>query len=290
MPSSNTRSLQQQPSKTRRGRAKNAVTTQGVNKSTLRILRVLSEFAERPRGTFGITELSRRLGLTKNMVFRALATLINEGYVVRDPTGTRYALGYRVFELCTAEFEPPDIRTLCAPFVRRLHDLTGETVLLSIRVGDSSVVIDGIEGRGPLLSRVTHGRAIPLHAGPGSRAILSFLPDLEIQRYLETRSPLTRFTPTTIVDREALWSDIETVRERGYAVGYKDHLTGVLGVAFPVFDADGRVQGAISVGGPEDQMDNETIAAFVPAIRRIVEDLNRRSRLLHLGGENGHNF
>jgi len=73
----------------------------------------------------------------------------------------------QVFDLCSPGLEIPDIRSLCAPFLRRLHEITGETVMLSIAVGHNSVVVDGIEGRGPLLSRVTHGRPIPLHAAPG---------------------------------------------------------------------------------------------------------------------------
>ena len=251
-----------------------------LNKSSARILRVLLSFAAAGEKTLGVSELSGSLGMTKNMVFRALNTLTEEGLVVRDPRG-RYALGYRVFDLCPPGLEVPDIRSLCAPYLRRIHELTGETVMLSIAVGPNSVVVDGIEGRGPLLSRVMHGRPIPLHAGPGSRALLAFRPDDEIKQYLQTQGPLALVTPTTIVNPDALWREIRLVREQGYALGYRDNLSGVTGVAFPVFDADGRVQGAVSVGGPEDQFDDATLASFIPAIGQIVAQLNQRSRLLH---------
>ena len=39
---------------------------------------------------FGVTELSQQLGMTKNMVHRALTTLVDQGYLVRDAAGTRY--------------------------------------------------------------------------------------------------------------------------------------------------------------------------------------------------------
>lgn len=251
-----------------------------LNKASARILRVLLAFAEGKQKTLGISELSGTLAMTKNMVFRALTTLAQEGLVVRDPRG-RYSLGYQVFDLCSPGLEIPDIRSLCAPFLQRIHELTGETVMLSIAVGHNSVVVDGVEGRGPLLSRVTHGRPIPLHAGPGSRALLAFRPDEDIQRYFALQSPLTRVTPTTIVEPEALWTEVRLVRKRGYALGYRDNLSGVTGVAFPVFDANGQVQGAVSVGGPEDQFDDATLASFIPGIAEIVAELNQRSRLLH---------
>ena len=241
---------------------------------------VLHAFAFAGDKSLGVSELSNSLGMTKNMVFRALTTLAQEGLVVRD-LGGRYVIGYGIFGLCPPGLEIPDIRILCAPYMQRIHELVGETVMLSIAVESNSVVIDGIEGRGPLLSRVTHGRPIPLHAGPGSRALLSFRPDGEIAEYLRTQVPLAAVTSTTIVDPDALWQEIRLVRQRGYALGYRDNLSGVTGVAFPVFDADGRVQGAVSVGGPEDQFDDETLKAFVPSIKQIVDQLNQRSRLLH---------
>jgi DNA-binding IclR family transcriptional regulator len=251
-----------------------------LNKSSARILRVLLSFAGEGRKSHGISELSRNLGMTKNMVFRALNTLAEEGLVVRNTRG-RYALGYRVFDLCPPALEIPDIRRLCLPFLSRIHELTGETVMLSIAVGPSSVVVEGIEGRGPLLSRVMHGRPIPLHAGPGSRALLAFRSDEEIARYIATHSPLRTVTPTTITDPDALWREVRLVRERGYALGYRDNLSGVTGVALPVFDANGQIQGAVSVGGPEDQFDDATLASFIPGNANIVAAINQRSRLLH---------
>jgi IclR family acetate operon transcriptional repressor len=251
-----------------------------VNKASARILKVLTSFCAGGQKSLGVSDLSVSLGMTKNMAFRALKTLEEEGLIVRDPRG-RYILGYGIFELCPKGLEVPDIRSLCAPYLQRIHELTGETVMLSIAVGPNSVVIDGIEGRGPLLSRVTHGRPIPLHAGPGSRALLAFRSDDEVKDYLKVATPLVPVTATTIVDPEVLWREIRLIRERGYALGYRDNLSGVTGVAFPVFDADNRTQGAVSVGGPEDQFDDATLASFIPAIGQIVAQINQRSRLLH---------
>ena len=43
----------------------------------------------------GVTELSKRLGLHKNNVFRLLATLEEKGYIEQDPGSERYRLGVR---------------------------------------------------------------------------------------------------------------------------------------------------------------------------------------------------
>ena len=47
----------------------------------------------------GVTELSRRLGLHKNNVFRLLATLEGRGYVEQSPASDRYRLGVSCAQL-----------------------------------------------------------------------------------------------------------------------------------------------------------------------------------------------
>ena len=54
-----------------------------LNKATVRVLQVLSSFASEASG-FGVTELAVALGMTKNMTYRALTTLVEQGYLSYD--------------------------------------------------------------------------------------------------------------------------------------------------------------------------------------------------------------
>src|SRR4029078_12403364 len=47
----------------------------------------------------GVTELSKRLKLHKNNVFRLLATLEARGYIEHDPATAKYRLGIRCLQL-----------------------------------------------------------------------------------------------------------------------------------------------------------------------------------------------
>src|SRR4051794_40029248 len=92
------------------------------NKATARVLIVLSRLAG-AQGSFGVTELSRDLGMTKNMVYRALSTLARHGYVVRDATGSRYQLGPGVLRLAGAGLADLDLPQLATPAMRRMREL-----------------------------------------------------------------------------------------------------------------------------------------------------------------------
>lgn len=247
------------------------------NKATARVLKVLGRFAD-GSDSYGVSELARELGMTKNMVYRALTTLTRHGYLVRDESGARYQLGFALVRLGQAQLDQLDLPSLCAPFMREMRDATGETVTLSVPAGRNVVTIDGIRGRGALARRVPLGRLTPLHASPASRAVLAFLADDELEAYL-AGGELERFTETTIVEADALRGELAAVRSRGYALSLGDHVAGPKGAAFPVLDREGHPHGALTVAGPADRFTDRRLDETLSDLQRITAALNRRSRL-----------
>ena len=250
----------------------------GGNRATARVLLVLTQFAG-DNASHGVSELSRELNMTKNMTHRALRTLEDFGYLVRDATHTRYELGPGVLQLGRLGLPPLNLPQLAEPYMRRLQELSEETVSLAIRFGETAITIAGLRGRGDVARRVPFGRAVPLHASPASRAILAYLPDDEIEAYLATAT-LKRFTPTTLVTPEAVWREVATVRERGYALSFGDHVhRGATGIAFPVLAGDGTAHGSVTIAGPSDRFTPERRLELIPELNEIMCELNRHSRL-----------
>jgi IclR family acetate operon transcriptional repressor len=250
----------------------------GQNKATARILTVLSAFVSQAAG-FGVTELSQQLGMTKNMVHRALTTLVEQGYLVRDAAGARYELGYRVAELQNPNLPEPDFRTLCATAIQQIYDLTGETVTLTIRAGDNVVFIEGIETRKPGVWRLQIGSTRPLHNAASSRAVLAFLPDDEINAYISRNAPLDLTPSVGTISPDDLWVEIGKIRQQGYAIAHRNTPPRQVSLAFPIWDADGRVHGSLAVGGPEERFADKP-AQLVPQLKKIMGDLNRLTRLI----------
>lgn len=249
-----------------------------TNKATVRILEVLSAFAgDRP--DYGVTELAQALGMTKNMVFRAINTLVDQGYLVRTASGTRYELSYRVLDLMNPYQRDPDLPTLVAPFMAACSEITGETVLLAIRSADQFVVIGGIEAKADIVSRVPLGLTNPLHVSPSGRAMLAAMTDAEIEGYLRRNAPLRRVTPTTITEPAALWQEVRSVRARGYALGYGDSTTPKTSIGYAVRDAEGYVWGAVAAGGPAERFTEEKLRAALPRLNEVATTLAARTRL-----------
>ena len=245
-----------------------------VNQAGARVLGILATFIGKD-APVGVTQLSRQLGISKNMAFRALDTLTDLGYLVRDASGTAYDIGWRPLALSAGAAEEPDIRNLCRPFLERLYTLTRETVYLSVIVGRHQLVVDGVEAAGVRVGYTPRNLLVPLHAGPASRTLLSFLTDDEVAQYISSAAPLKRFTETTITDPDRLWKEVRLVRRRGYATGYGDHYRGATYIGFPVLDASGRPHAAVLVAAPVDRLSPSRLKQLLPSILEVIADLNR---------------
>jgi DNA-binding IclR family transcriptional regulator len=247
------------------------------NKAMARILTVLSSFAS-SRAEFGISELSQHLGMTKNMVFRAIKTLVEQDYVMRDPSGQRYQLGFRVLELQNVTSPEPTFRTLCAPAMQQIHELTGETVSLTVRALDYSVFIDGIETRKPGVWRLQIGALRPLHANSTGHVYLAFADDAALSDYIARHEHDPAPQSGESLNETALREDIAAIRKRGYATSVRQGMLPMASLAFPIWDAEHNLHGVISVGGPKERFE-PLVAGLLPSITGIIETLCQRTRL-----------
>lgn len=248
-----------------------------LNKATARVLQVLSSFASGASG-FGVTELAQALGMTKNMTYRALTTLVEQRYLVREQDGARYSLGYRVLELQNPLIIEPDFRALSAPYLLRLHMLTGESAGLVVRAGDYCVLVEGLETRKPGVWRVRAGAVFPLFGTAAGRAILAHDEDVAIDAYLARTGPMHDPRSGLPLAPQALKEQIALIRTQGFARVERVTPPEMVSVAFPVFDIDGRLHGAMSLGGPRVRFAPQ-LERHLPELREIVAELNHRTRL-----------
>src|SRR5437016_14025616 len=153
------------------------------NQATQRVLTVLLALSDAPQPR-GVSGLARTLGMNKNMVHRALSTLIAAGYATRDAAGELYQPGPRCLALTPDNGSDADIIALARPILERLHALTGARVYVSVIVGRTRVTVDDIQAEGTRVLRSRRGAPVPLHCTKMSRVLLAQLTDEEIAEYL----------------------------------------------------------------------------------------------------------
>jgi DNA-binding IclR family transcriptional regulator len=89
---------------------------------------------------------------------------------------------------------------------------------------------------------------------------LAYLPEDQARTLLPaTLRPVTNHTLTA---RGDLWRELAAIRARGYSVADETLEVGLVAIAAPVFDHDGRAVGAISIAGPKLRVTAECIPAI----------------------------
>jgi DNA-binding IclR family transcriptional regulator len=252
------------------------------NQATQRVLAVLLALADAP-GARGVSELSRALRMNKNMVHRALSTLVVAGYVARDASGELYQPGPRLLSLAPDDRADTDIVALARPVLERLHALTGESVYLSIIVGRNRVTVDDIQAEGARVLRSPRGSPVPLHCTKMSRVLLAHLKDDEIAAYFAAASPLARpqrFPDPASETEQAVWDDIHAIRQMPFVLWRNPYLASAAYGIFPVCDALGRAHAIITIGGPRERFDIPQIEAQLPDIKNILQPLQQEARLI----------
>jgi len=252
-----------------RGTVSSTARSRGSTTSVERAIDVLMLFTTSQGSTLGITEIANDLGISKAVVHRILTSLCDRDVVIADPESRRYSLGPGVLQLAAAYRSRLDLRTLAHQTLVQLSHATDETATLSLRHGWQRAYVDQVTPDREVAMTVSLGRTFPLHAGASSKAFLAFLPPNEIDEYLQSQ-PLDALTPRTIVDRDSLRAELESIRRVGYAASFGERQSGAASVAAPVMadtGSGGGPVGVISICGPLER--------FTPLTndfaRRLVE-------------------
>jgi IclR family acetate operon transcriptional repressor len=213
--------------------------------TTERVARVLLCFTA-DSSWLGVSEIARELGLGKAVVHRILQTLVESAILVYRADRRTYGLGPAAIALGRRATANSDVRTAAMPAISRLASITGETTILSTRVGYRRVYVGQVESSQAIRITIRLGESVPLTAGATGNAILAFMPEADIDLALTV--PVQQYTPTTVVDETAIRERLAVIRERGWATTSGERVPMSRSIAVPVFGLDPEPAGALSVG------------------------------------------
>lgn len=209
-------------------------------------LRLLERLAA-SREPLGISDLAREFETSKTKVYRHLQTLARHAFVRQDGATRRYEAGIKLFMLGEQLRERFDVLAAARADMAQLRDDTGQAVTLSALVEEQVVVLELFHGHTIVEFGTRPGTVLDLHASAHGKVALAFGPAGLFERCVG--KPLKAWTPQTICSRAALERAVAEVRKRGWAIAPNQVLTGVNGLAAPIFNHSGHYAGAIAIAG-----------------------------------------
>lgn len=240
-------------------------------------MRLLEAF--RDEDELGVTELSHRLSLHKNNVFRLLATLEAQGYIEQSTASDRYRLGVESLELGQAFLRGRTLLRRGRPILTALANELKESAHLATLRGFDVVHLDGALGQQLVLSSLRVGERLPVHCTALGKVLVGCAPENvreAYDRHLTAADGLCARTGSTIIDRDKLFEHLRSVASAGFALDLEECEPGLCCAAAPVYDASGRMLAALSISGPAFRLGEEhLLRCVVPAVTGAAEALSR---------------
>lgn len=221
---------------------------------------------------WGVTDLSKKLGLNKSTVFGLLSTLERRDYVEKTPEGGKYRLGLKLLDLGTIKHESLEVVSVAQPVLSDLVQRFQETVHIAIYDSGSVVYVDKKDSKNTLASISWIGKRNPAYCTGVGKCLLAFQSEEELRRVIA--QGLQAFTSQTITDPETLRTELARVREEGVAFDREEIERGLACVAAPIRDHLGRVIASISLSAPTIRLDTEMLTRITESVRAAAATIS----------------
>lgn len=188
------------------------------SKPTARALSILDLLMANPQQAFGLTEMTRRLGLNKATCHAILSTMANYGFLVQDPRNRAYRLGPSIVAAGKAAFAQFPVLEHARP---ELEKLTTELRTGCGAIGQTAkhiVLLAQYGSSSPLHSPYQHGLRLP-NVAPLGACFIAWSPAKQLEAWLAAAQSQLASHDEKLDQRLRL--SVIAIRARGFDVTLK---------------------------------------------------------------------
>lgn len=216
--------------------------TQAIDRASALLIHIL-ESSTPPL----LSELSRIYEIPKSTTSRMLGALERQGLVRRDRAGA-FIAGDVLTQFARSQNHDSVLVARMHSVLEKLALSTGETSNLAVSSNGEMRLIDQVDSHYLLGATNWVGKRIPYHASALGKILLAY------GAAIIPAGKLERLTSKTITSRPRLLIELENVRKKGFAIIIDELEEGLVAVAAPIREDDGRVVGAVSISGPSARL------------------------------------
>ena len=228
--------------------------------------------AEQP--VLSLEAIAKSLHLPESTAYRLAATLCKKSFLARSSSGKGYELHAGLVRLLAVVSSRIDIGNLALPSLEVLARESGETSQLCLLHGNEVVCAEAVSSANTIRFMPEKGRPVPLHTSALGRAVLAFLPDAFLEKYIR-RPGLRAATPYTVTDSRRLRGILAQIHAQGWAVSFQQNLLGARGVAVPIFDYQDKVIASLGISGPHPRFSDKRARSLVPSLQTHARSISK---------------
>lgn len=219
-------------------------------------------------------DIGRLVGIPKQTAHRLCGTLVDEGYLKRDVSKGRFRPGRRSREMASSILHASVNHIARHQVLEGLAKEVGETVNFVVPEDQGMSYKDRVETNWAFRIQLPIGSHVPFYCTASGKAFLATLSISERRRLVHVMQ-LDQLTGNTLTRPDDLLRELKEVAKEGYALDNQEFLDGMVAVAVPVHDLNGRYIASVAVHGPVQRLSTEDLVAHVPLLTEAAEQLKQ---------------
>lgn len=223
-----------------------------ANSVSDRSLAVL-DFVTQAEAPPGLMDIAAALNLPKATASRLCSHLEARQWLLRHEGDRSFSPGPKLLSLAVRALQADPRQALRHELLSQLVARLGETCNLTVLDGTRVRYLDRVETHWPLRIQLEAGSMVPIHATASGKLFLALMPAVE-RDALIGQLVLERLTPETLSDAQALRAECAQIAAQGHADDRGEFIAGLIAVAVPVLDGQGKPRAAIAVHAPTARM------------------------------------
>lgn len=242
-------------------------------KSVQTALNVLETVATRQ--PVGVSEVARRLEITKMTAQRCLQTLHLSGWIKMegDRPQTRWVITSKAFSIGRHVAENGNLREIAMPIMKKLWEKTKESVHLVIAEERRALLLERLETPQTVRLVLPLGGSAPMHTVASGKAILAFYDEKSFDQYIA--AGLEKFTEFTIVEPAKLRKQMAQTRARQWAIAVNELAIGASAAASPIFDHKGKVVASLTISCPTSRFPKSIHDQYTALLVEAAGEISR---------------
>ncbi len=245
--------------------------------SLARGLAVINAFSQQ-RPQQSISQLSLKTSIPRAAVRRCLLTLARLGYVGHDPERRTFMLRPKVLSLGYAYLSSIPLVAMAQPVLDRLSQRLHESSSVAVLEGGEIAYVARSKASRRIMSvDLGIGSRLPAYCTSLGRVLLAGLSKEDLGAYLAELKPV-RYTPHTVVGKDALRAAIDAARRDRFSVVDQELEVGLRSIAVPITDIRGEVIAALNASTHASLLPLAQFqSSFLPALRHAAAELNQNA-------------
>lgn len=239
--------------------------------SITRVLEIIESIsnAQRPMSP---ADLAYHLDIPKPSIHRLLSQLEAENFVQLNMRGLVLP-GNRMQSIALGVLYNNRFKALRQAILAKLTNQIGETCGISIPNGADMIYYDRVQNASPIQVHLPIGSHTPTCATASGKLYLSSIAQARCDKIIQNL-PLQRYARNTLTDIAELKAAIKQVRKEGVATDNEEFIDGMVAVAVPIQDAQGRLFACLFSHAPLIRKSLDELLEFTPLLQQAALELS----------------